>query len=326
MIIGGEALRPWWPMALVTDACGPPVLVAGTTDNGPIAAWDVSTGKLLSQHPELTTAGLNGLTAGRLSDGRLVAAACGDGWIERWDIATGQPLAHADDFGSDQYWSLAMHGRLLAAAGQCGRGAISRWDILTGEPSAQLGPGAGHDGIVHNLVMATSRAGSPILISSDESGRIVRSDAVTGVPIGESLFVESDGGRIPLATVPYRNGHLLIAASHTSGVTRWDLWSGEPIGQPLPGPSDMVDVAAYLPGGRPVILLSCQADLVYRWDALTGTPLGAPEPGTTLAASENIVVIGSDTRDCRVETTAPPPPATSGSPATTQHIGQNPPQ
>ncbi|WP_436531433.1 WD40 repeat domain-containing protein [Actinoplanes sp. HUAS TT8] len=293
MIIGSAARRPWWPMTLVTDPGGPPVLVAATAGNGPVAAWDVRTGELLSEY---TAAGVNGLTAGRLPDGRLVAAACGDHGIDRWDIDTGQPLPDPGGFEPDQYWSVALRGRLLAAAAQNGHGVVRRWDVLTGDSPGHLGPRAGHDRIVHNLIMAPG----PVLISSDERGLVVRRDALTGVPVGEPLHVEAD--RIPLATVPYPGGHLLVAADGAGRVFRWDLWSGEPIGPPVQGPAGIVDVAAYTSSGRPVILVSCETDLVYRWDARTGAALGEPEPGTTLAAGAGLAVIGSAERDCRVRT------------------------
>src|SRR5690348_6145377 len=105
--------------------------------------------------------------------------------------------------------------------------------------------------------MVRSRDGRPMLVSSDENGRVLRRDAVTGAAMGIPLEVDGDGGRIALASAPYRHGHVLIAAGGTGLVSRWDLQSGAPIGRPFQGPPAVVDVAAYLSDGRPVILTSC---------------------------------------------------------------------
>jgi WD40 repeat protein len=301
MIVGTEALRPWWPMAVVADSAGPPVVVAGTRDRERIAAWNLSNGELLHEFAVVDSICANGLTAGRLPDGRLVVVACGDYGIARWDVRTGQPLPYGDRFERDQYWSVAMHGTLLAAAVQDGHSVVRRWNVLTGEPLHQFGPHGGHHGIIQKLTMATSRDGSPVLVSADEGGRIMRREAITGAPIGEPLSSNLGCGSVRLATVPYRSGHVLVAADVTGRICRWDLWSGEPIGQPLQGPADLVCLAGYLPAGHPVILASCDGDLVYRWDAMTGAPVGTPEPGTVLAAGQDAVVISSDEHGCRIE-------------------------
>src|SRR5207237_565989 len=69
---------------------------------------------------------------------------------------------------------------------------------------------------------------------------------------------------------------------HDNTVRVWDAATGEPVGQPLTGHSEVVGaVAVGQAGGREVIVSGGWDGTVRVWDAATGEPLGQPLTGHT---------------------------------------------
>jgi WD40 repeat protein len=81
--------------------------------------------------------------------------------------------------------------------------------------------------------------------------------------------------------VAYRpDGRRLVSGSNDNTVRQWDAETGQQIGAPLTGHTDIVTSVAYRPDGRR--LVSGSEDYTLRqWDAETGEQIGAPLTGHT---------------------------------------------
>jgi WD40 repeat protein len=92
-------------------------------------------------------------------------------------------------------------------------------------------------------------------------------------PLG-SLLPVSGGGP---STAISPDGKRLAVGDIDGKVRRWDVDSGEPVGQPLPLHQDLVVSVAFRPDGR--LAASGGSDRVVRfWDPATGEPVGDPLP------------------------------------------------
>ena len=174
-------------------------------------------------------------------DGKRVLA--GDGSSARlWSSATGKPageiLKHAK-----QVTALAVspNGRTLLTG--CLDGTAQQWKASTGEP---VGEPLQHTGPV--VFTTFSPDGKTLLTAElppDESATARLWDARTGKPL-----------RKPIAYVPAllwppflfsADSRLLLSGSR-GGVRVWDVATGAPCGEPLPGPHQ-VDSLALSPDG-----------------------------------------------------------------------------
>ena len=76
------------------------------------------------------------------------------------------------------------------------------------------------------------------------------------------------------------DGARIVSGSLDKTLRLWDANTGQPIGAPLTGHTDMVDSVAFSPDGRRIA--SGSDDKTVRlWDADTGQPIGAPLTGHT---------------------------------------------
>ena len=76
------------------------------------------------------------------------------------------------------------------------------------------------------------------------------------------------------------DGHRLASASCDNTVRLWNADTGQPIGAPLTGHTDMVISVAFSPDGHRLASGSAD-DTVRLWNADTGQPIGAPLTGHT---------------------------------------------
>jgi WD40 repeat protein len=147
---------------------------------------------------------------------------------------------------------------------------VRAWDAATGAQDDFTAPAPGPT--LQSLVAA-----GDLLVWSTVD-RVQRLDRRSGAPVGPAIRT-SPANRIAVTTaaeVP-----LIVVADRRGLLTRWDLRTGEPFGEPLAGHKGAVTAVGTitLPGGR-VVIVSGGADFtVRRWDALTGEPLGPPMQG-----------------------------------------------
>ena len=70
------------------------------------------------------------------------------------------------------------------------------------------------------------------------------------------------------------DGKRIVSGSDDKTVRLWDADTGQPVGQPLTGHTDMVLSVAFSPDGKRIA--SGSVDTTVRlWDADTGQPIGA---------------------------------------------------
>ena len=76
------------------------------------------------------------------------------------------------------------------------------------------------------------------------------------------------------------DGKRIVSGSEDKTVRLWDAASGQPIGSPLTGHTDIVSSVAFSPDGHRIV--SGGDDKTVRvWDAATGQPIGPPLTGHT---------------------------------------------
>ena len=76
------------------------------------------------------------------------------------------------------------------------------------------------------------------------------------------------------------DGHRIASGSWDTTVRLWDADTGQPIGQPLTGHTNVVDSVAFSPDGHRIASGSWDTT-VRLWDADTGQPIGQPLTGHT---------------------------------------------
>ena len=102
------------------------------------------------------------------------------------------------------------------------------------------------------------------------------------------------------------DGQRIVSGSVDKTVRLWDAATGQPIGAPLTGHTDLVTSVAFSPDGKRIVSGSVD-NTVRVWDADTGQPIGAPLTGHTGAVYSvafspdgKRIVSGSDDKTVRV--------------------------
>jgi WD40 repeat protein len=111
-------------------------------------------------------------------------------------------------------------------------------------------------------------------------------------------------GAVTAATTAIRDGRpvAITAGNDDLAIRIWDLVSGEPVGSPLTGHTDLIhSLATATLDGRTVIVSSSNDATIRVWDLETGAPVGQPRTGSD--AINEISTAALDGRPVVVTTT-----------------------
>ncbi|WP_037604312.1 WD40 repeat domain-containing protein [Streptacidiphilus rugosus] len=281
--------------AVVVDDGG--LAVAGCKD-GTLHWWDLATGRKLGAVATDHAGAVAALVATVL-DGRPIAATAGpDGVVRVRDLAAGEPvLLFRPDDGS-KVLRLAVgvvKGRPVLVCG-CTGGVVRVWDPAARTGSAELVsiPTGAHG------ALATAVAdGRPVAVTGHAEGTVRVWDLITGEEVGvpatragagdgdgrHEAAAPPDCGTMDLdaltsllATDPtFEHPMALGAATHA--LYRWNLGTGEPVGDPLPSVLP-TSAALTVLDGRPAALVSfALRGPVHVADLSTLKPLQPPLTG-----------------------------------------------
>ena len=158
---------------------------------------------------------------------------------------------------------------------------IRSWDADTGAETTFTAPVSSHE---VRFLAAADAGGTAMLVYATDSA-VARVDRTSGTEIGG---VRPPPGvrwtRVRLGAVGLLDdpGLPLVIAGDTQGaIFRWDLRTGEPVGDPLTGHEGAVWSvgATRLADGRAIIVSGGDDATVRRWDAATGDPIGPAMTG-----------------------------------------------
>jgi WD40 repeat protein len=235
-------------------------LAAGGYDDM-IRMWNADTGQPLGAPIKSDTLEVMSLVFSR--DGHFLASTGFDATAVRiWNVDSGQPAGPPITVPAAQVDSLAFSpdGHRLATGS--GDATVRLWDVDTGQPSAV--PMTVGQGGVFNVTFTPD---GHRLISCCGADHKVRSwNADTGQPAGDFDI----GGASGLA---FSADASRVATAGPGNVIRlWDTASGQPVGAPLAGHTDLVQTVAFSIDGQR--LLSGGKDQTVRvWNLVAGAPL-----------------------------------------------------
>jgi WD40 repeat protein len=168
---------------------------------------------------------------------------------------------------------------------------------LTSQGQAMLAGGQG-GGDVRALqqILAAPRIAPSADTGALFTGVVARRDTLKIIPTSASV----------LSAALSPDGHRIVSGSADDTLRLWDADTGQPIGGPLTGHTDMVASVAFSPDGHHIV--SGSNDRTLRlWNADTGQPIGAPLTGHTGAVNGvafspdgHRIVSGSDDRTLRL--------------------------
>ena len=228
---------------------------------------------------------------------------CEQGVVLVWDIGIQSPPARPYASTVTPAGSLSSDGTRLARPScvrteavnatndRCVEGRVDVFDVATGKPSGPpvtglaSSPRAMLDGAGDRLVTVTCFGWDPEYIQKCLASRIDVWDVRTGASVRPSLVSNLDLS----AGVLGPDGRTLML-SGADVVERWDLETGQPAADPLPGWSakgTLLQTIEFSPDGRRLAVASCdkrlnlqdgscQAEGVRTWDTATWTLSGAP--------------------------------------------------
>jgi WD40 repeat protein len=221
-------------------------------------------------------------------DGRMAAATTADGWLWFWDLGTGRPRHPAQPAHGTAAWVVSAdgRGRWLASGGY--DDVVRIWDARRGVTVRTALPGSAGDlslspdGRTLAVTFANRNFSGGLQLLSVPGLRPLRT---LPLPAGTSGRFSTEGGTLlygdqrgrlwtigtrdwrvrrgPLATNGGRvvgtalspDGRSVAVISGDGTGTLWDLTSSPPLGAPLPGGPEDVVGAAFVDGGKRLLVL-----------------------------------------------------------------------
>lgn len=182
------------------------------------------------------------------------------------------PLAHRSPIhaiGADG------QGRIITYGGD---DMLRSWDATTGEAGAFTAP------LSSPTTMLVGFAGR-MVIAVDAAGVHRFPDATLIRPPGTEWSPITSGIRAA-ALLADGDGALVAVGGLGGRVHRWDVVTGEPVGEPWAGHvgRELALALLRLPDGRAVVVSAGEELPLQRWDAVTGEPVGAPLTGLEVPA------------------------------------------
>lgn len=278
----------WEGQALVADV------------DGRLHCWGTRIGALLwSEIPASLRSTCHHLAWTRSATGDVLVLGAADEGLLVWNGTSGLPVAPpGGEEPETGLWAVTAGtlpggGVLVAGAGD--DADVHRWDLRAGR---RLPPLTGHDDSVSAVLLVAPPGERPMIVSGDDSGVILRWDALSGERLGAPLHLP-DGAES--STLPWLvpsvlpDGRILLAAAHDTGVLyRWDAATGAPFGDPIRLPEEdgerpaVLSLSAFSHDDVPVLLVCLQDRPLQAWNAATGALLGGtPFPVSAAVAARN---------------------------------------
>jgi len=237
-------------------------------------------------------------------DGETLASGSADNTIRLWDVSatlntsistalntgvhSGQPIGEPLSGHTGSVLSVAFSPECdsppegcretLASGGD--DGTIRLWDAHSGQPIGE--PLTEHTETVSSVAFSPD---GETLASGSWDDTIRLWDAHSGQPIGEPLSGHTAGvGRVAFSP----DGETLASGSDDNTIRLWDIstvlntgaHSGQQIGEPLSGHTDVVLSVAFSPDGK-TLASGSRDDTIRLWDVGSGQQIGEPLTGHT---------------------------------------------
>jgi hypothetical protein len=252
-----EGLHPGeWSMAFSPDAR---VIYAPLIDSS-VAAWEVSSGKLLRQFKGHTaTVWCVALSA----DGKFLASGSEDGTARVWDPATGRELYRLEH--DSPVWPVAFdpEGRTLACQGSAGM--LRLWDVRTGKELTRFAT----EPNVWPIAFAADGRG---LATVPWQGTIVRLWDLKGKECRSIEIASGTGWNLAFSP----DGRTLASGGPGSALCLWETSTGRERLR-LSGHQGAITAVAFSPDGR-VVATAGHDNRVLLWDVTGRLRDGRLEP------------------------------------------------
>ncbi|KAG9096378.1 hypothetical protein FS749_008612 [Ceratobasidium sp. UAMH 11750] len=231
-------------------------IISGSWDKT-ICIWDAHTGQMLGKPLVGHANGINSVACA--PDGARIVSGSADNTIRIWDAHTGHmvctPLkGHDASVNSVTY---APDG-VRIISGSNGR-SICIWDAYTNLANSVAPPSAGK--YLFSTIRTIGHLWSSLGDTSTPTSRKYRTRGISSVAYSP-------------------NGIHIASGSGENTICIWNVVTGQIIGKPLVGHTDIVKSITYAPDGTHIV--SGSGDSTIRiWDAHTGQALGSPLKGHT---------------------------------------------